>query len=114
MRVVAEERVGVAGAEVDSNMPGVCISPVAVEGIDVVRAAGNELTGTVFSAARRASADWKRLSGSFAMHMRMIWLSAAGRSLRRVMGGGGSELSCALIKAYCESVSNGTLPVSIS
>ncbi len=83
-------------------------------GTAVVFAGGRSLTGTVLIAARRASADWKRFSGSFAMHIRMIWLSAGGRSPRMVIGGGGSLLSCAVIRAYCESFSKGNLPVSIS
>src|SRR5580704_5455192 len=112
MRVVSDEKAAAAAAGVLTAGAGV--DDGAFPGTAVVRAGGSALTGTVFRAARRASADWKRFSGSLAMHIMMIWLSAGGRSLRRVIGGGGSVLSCAVMSAYCESVSNGSLPVSIS
>src|ERR1700685_3933438 len=76
---------------------GAGVGDGAFPGTAVVRAGGSALPGMVFSAALRASADWKRFSGSLAMHIMMIWLSAGGRSLRRVIGGGGAEVSCAVI-----------------
>ena len=51
---------------------------------------GQGLTSMVLSAARNASAVWKRLAGSLAMAIMMIWFSPAGRSQRSVIGSGGS------------------------
>jgi hypothetical protein len=74
---------------------GVSISVVApVEGrgvgVTVVPGVGSAETGTLFSAARNASADWKRLAGSLAIAIRIISFNSAGRSLRSVIGGCGS------------------------
>ena len=99
-RVVAEEGFGVAA--------GLGV------GVNVVSATGSGDTGTVFSAARNASADWNRSAGSLAIAIIIISFSEAGRSSRKVIGGVGTTFRCAVINEYCESLWNGNLPVSNS
>ena len=75
-KVVAEEGFGVAAGR------GV--------GVTVVLEIGSEETGTVFSAARNASADWNRCAGSLAIAIKIISFSEVGRSSRKVMGAAGA------------------------
>src|SRR5579863_1570339 len=81
---------------------------------NVVPGLGSAETGTLFSALAKASALWKRSAGSLAMAIRMISLSAGGTSARRLIGEGGCWFNWAVIKEYCESPWNGSLPVRSS
>lgn len=68
-------------------------APVAI----VVFETGKPVTGTLFNAARNASALWNLSPGSFAMAIMIISFNAAGRSLRSVIGAAGISFKCAVI-----------------
>lgn len=63
----------------------------------VVFETGSALTGTLFNAARNASALWKRSAGSFAIAIMIISFNSAGRSARNVIGAAGNSFKCAVI-----------------
>src|SRR5215472_14085664 len=81
-----------AGAAAAAATVAGCVSMVvaAIVGTTADLVAAGVAPKTDFSAFAKASADWKRSFGSFAMDIRMISLRPFGRSGRRLIGGGGA------------------------